>query len=174
MAETVNQGAGTSQAADTTAGAGQAAGTNQGTEKTFTQAELDAIVSDRLKRERTKYQDYDSMKEKAAKWDQQEEASKTELQKEKDKTAALQKELDGIKNANKLKELRDKVAKETGVPAELLTGETEEACKDQAKNILAFAKGSGYPVVKDGGEVTKPTGQGTRDQFAKWFEEAMG
>ena len=31
-------------------------------EKTFTQAELDAIVGDRLKRERAKYADYSDLK----------------------------------------------------------------------------------------------------------------
>ena len=49
--------------------------------KTFTQDELNAIVSDRLKREREKYADYESLKEKATKLDEIEEASKTELQK---------------------------------------------------------------------------------------------
>ena len=33
--------------------------------KTFTQSELDAIISDRLKRERDKYADYETLKEKA-------------------------------------------------------------------------------------------------------------
>ena len=36
---------------------------NQG-QKTFTQAEMDAIIGDRLARERQKYADYDSLKEK--------------------------------------------------------------------------------------------------------------
>ena len=36
-------------------------------ERTFTQAELDAIVSDRLKRERSKYEGFEDLKAKAAK-----------------------------------------------------------------------------------------------------------
>ena len=47
--------------------------------KTFTQAELDAVVKDRLKREREKYSDYEDLKAKAAKFDEAEEANKTEL-----------------------------------------------------------------------------------------------
>ncbi|MBR4514596.1 MAG: hypothetical protein IKO61_06900, partial [Lachnospiraceae bacterium] len=39
------------------------------------------IIADRVQRERSKYNDYDSLKEKAAKYDAHEEASKTELQK---------------------------------------------------------------------------------------------
>ena len=50
-------------------------------EKTFTQSELNAIVADRLSRERGKYSDYEELKTKAAQFDAAEEARKTELQK---------------------------------------------------------------------------------------------
>ena len=43
-------------------------------EKTFNQSELDAIISDRLKREREKYAYYDALKEKATRLDEIEEA----------------------------------------------------------------------------------------------------
>ncbi len=49
--------------------------------KTFTQAELDAIVTDRLTRERKKYGDYDDLKAKAAKHDQVVKDQETESQK---------------------------------------------------------------------------------------------
>lgn len=61
----------------------------------------------------------------------------------------LEAELNGLRAAQTLSEMRGKVAKSTGVPAELLTGETEEACTAQAQGILAFAQ---YPSVPDGGE----------------------
>lgn len=51
-----------------------------GQQKTFTQEELDAIIAERLGRERQKYADYDSLKQKAGKYDEQQEANKTELQ----------------------------------------------------------------------------------------------
>ena len=50
-------------------------------EKTFTQSQLDAIVADRLKREREKYPDYDDLKAKAARLDELEAANKSELEK---------------------------------------------------------------------------------------------
>ena len=80
---------------------------------------------------------------------------------------ALQAELDGMKQAESLRLTREKVAKEKNVPADLLTGDTEEACAKQADGILAFAQGQGYPSVRDGGE---PTGSpnAPRDQFAAW------
>lgn len=144
-------------------------------ERTFTQAELDAIVSDRLKRERTKYEGFEEFKEKAAKLDELEEASKTELQKATERAKALEAELDTMKKAEELRTLRDKVASETGVPVSLLSAETEEACRSQAEQILAFASKNGsYPSLKDGGEVTNTNKGTTKQQFAKWAEEAFG
>lgn len=54
--------------------------------KTFTQDELDAIVTDRLRRAVPK--DYEELKAKAAKADEAEEAKKSELQKAKDEAKA--------------------------------------------------------------------------------------
>lgn len=89
---------------------------------------------------------------------------------------AVKDELAGLKLANSLRELREKVSKETGVPASLLTAETEEACKAQAENIKTFAAGAqpdGYPHVKDGGEAHGAGSTATRDKFAEWFNENM-
>lgn len=145
------------------------------TEKTFTQAEVDAIVGDRLKRDRAKYSDYEDLKAKAGKYDQLEEASKSELQKAIERGNALQTELDALKSANSIREIRQKVAETTGIPISLLTANTEEECQEQAKRILEFSSPKGYPNVRDGGEVTKNIGkQTTRQQFADWLGEAFG
>lgn len=117
-------------------------------EKTFTQAEMDAIIEGRLAREKQKYAEYDSLKEKADKYDEIQEKSKTELEKANEKTAELQKELDKLKSADTVRQAREKVAKETNVPAELLTGNDEESCKKQAEAILKFAKPKSYPGTK--------------------------
>ena len=146
----------------------------ENTEKMFTQAELDAIVTERLKRDRQKYADYESLKEKADKFDQMEEANKTELQKAIEKSDALQNELEKIKAANMIRDIRTKVAEETGVPANLLTAATEEDCKEQAKAILEFSTPKGYPVIRDGGEVTHTGKSTTRQQFAEWANQAFG
>ena len=139
--------------------------------KTFTQDEVDRIVGDRLSRERAKYPDYEDLKAKAAKLDEMEEASKTELQKATDRAEKLQAELDGMKKAESVRAMRDKVADETGIPANLLTGDTEEACKEQAEAIKAYAQPT-YPKVKDGGEPQKTAGKmATRDQFAQWLNQ---
>lgn len=116
--------------------------------KTFTQAEMNAIIEGRLAREREKYSDYDSLKQKAGQFDEIQEANKTELQKANEKAEALAKELEALKASNTIKATREKVAKETEVPVELLTGNDEESCKAQAEAILKFAKPKSYPGTK--------------------------
>ena len=143
----------------------------QNDNKTFTQAEVNAMVSDRLKRERAKFADYDDLKAKAEKYDASVEANKSELQKAQEQAEKYKKELDGLKKAESVRTLREKVSKETGVPASLLTGENEEDCKAQAEAIMKFANPDAYPAVKDNGEVHGTGKSSTRDQFAKWIDE---
>lgn len=138
-------------------------------QKTFTQEEVDAIINGRFGRMMEKYKDYDALKAKADKFDEIEEASKTELQKATEKAKALQDELDAFKKAESLRTMREKVAHDTGVPVNLLTADSEDACKEQAKQILEFSRPSGYPQVKDGGEVRTSGKKSTRDSFAEWF-----
>lgn len=55
--------------------------TGEGEGKTFTQADLDRIVAERLARERSKYADYKDLKDKASKFDELQTASQTETEK---------------------------------------------------------------------------------------------
>lgn len=145
---------------------------NEPTEKTFTQADVDRIVTNRL----SKYSDYEELKAKAAKFDEVEEANKSELQKAIDKANGLQAELDGLKKAAEIRQVRDEVSKETGVPASLLTGETKEECATQAAAIAEYkaqnAPGA-YPSVKDGGDPQISIKKETRDQFADWLNSQI-
>ena len=141
--------------------------------RTFTQEEVNAIVQKRLDRARADFADYDDLKAKAEKYDRIEEESKSELQKAQEKAQALQTELEGLKRADAVRAVRDKVAQETGVPASLLSGETEEDCMAQAEGILSFAKPNAYPAVKDAGEVRKSSNRSTKEQFAEWAKENL-
>ena len=127
-------------------------------ERTFTQAEMDAIIGDRLKRERAKYSDYEDLKAKATAFDEAAEASKSDLQKATERANSLQAELDALTRANKERELKEKISEETGVPAKLLRGSSEDDLRAQAEAIKSFAKVSApaYPNIRDGGE-TPPT-----------------
>lgn len=83
---------------------------------------------------------------------------------------ALTAELNGMKTAESIRLVREKVANEKKVPASLLSGDTEEVCAKQADEILAFAQPK-YPSVKDSGEVSNPPTNSTRDKFAAWASE---
>ena len=101
----------------------------------------------------------------------QAQESANELQTEKDRANELQKELDAMKTADAIRTTREKVAQNTGVPVHLLTGETEDDCNSQAEAILAFAQPSGYPNVRDNGEVTVRSKKSAAEQFAEWSEQ---
>ena len=125
--------------------------------KTFTQEELNSIVADRLERERKKFDGFEDYKAKAARLDELEAASKTELQKATEKAEKLEEELSTLKNAEKVRGVRSEVAKETGVPAELLTGETKEELENSPRrtdtellrNSITYALDTEVCVHKD-------------------------
>lgn len=137
--------------------------------QTFTQDDVNRIVAKRV----AKYADYDELKQKAAKFDEQVEAGKSELQKATDKANSLQAELDALKKAESLRTMREEVANAKGVPARLLTGNTAEECEAQAADMIAWAQksNSGYPKVPDGGDPvsSKPA----REQFAEWLNSQI-
>lgn len=162
MEETVNQGTNTQEAEGT-----------QSEQKTFTQEEMNKIVAERVQREKAKYADYETLKVKAAKFDENEEASKTELQKATEKAEKLEAELKNMKEAEVVRTIRDEVSQKTGVPASLLKGNTKEECEEEAKAILEFSGKDKYPEVKDAGENRKGGKASTADQFAEWMKKSM-
>jgi hypothetical protein len=109
-------------------------------EQRFTQSEVNQIVKERIARERAKYQGFDELKEKAAKTD--------ELQSQLEKTVG---ELDGIKKAQTLRELKAKIAAENNIPAELLEGDTEEKLKAKAEVVKKYVNKA--PVLPNQADV---------------------
>ena len=128
-------------------------------ERTFTQAEMDTIIGERLARERAKYSDYEELKNKADAFDAAEEATKSDLQKATERAESLQAQLDALTKANEERALKEKISEETGIPVKLLRGSSEEDLRAQAEAIKSYAKAvePSYPNVKDGGEVIPPT-----------------
>ena len=121
-------------------------------EKTFTQAELDAIVGERLKRERAKYADYGELKTKAAAYDEAAEASKSELQKAVEQRDRYKAELDKLHEEQKRSEQVARVAAERGVDAALLArmaGDVEENAEFLKQQMESKPK---YEPVHDAGE----------------------
>lgn len=143
-------------------------------ERTFTQAEMDAIIGERLRREREKYVGFEDYKAKAEKFDAAEEAAKSDLQKANELAEKYKMQLDAYEKEISSRNAREKVATEKGIPASLLTGNTEEECQKQADNILAWrGEQPKYPNVRDSGETTKVSGGKTRDQFKDWFNDQI-
>lgn len=135
-------------------------------ERTFTQADVDRIIQKRL----AKYADYEDMKAKADKFDEIDNANKSELQKLTEEKNKLQAELDKRNEADKVRTIRAEVAKETGIPAELLTGSDRETCEMQAQSIKEYAKPD-YPSVKDGGEPQGTGKKANRELFSDWLQQ---
>lgn len=143
-------------------------------ERTFTQSEMNAIIGERLNREREKYADYEVLKDKAQRFDANEESAKTDLQRATERANDLQEELDKMRAAETVRTIHAQVSQETGVPMNLLTGSSKDICREQAEAILAFARtAAGYPQVKDSGEIHHAPSGKTRDQFADWFNETL-
>ena len=138
--------------------------------RTFTQEEVDKLLGQRLYEERAKYADYAELKSKAANHDELEQKYKDANS----KNAELQSMVDSLQRNIDIGNIRKKVSAETGIPLDLLTGDTEESCKSQAEAMIKWreSQAPNYPSVKDGGEVTKFAGGTTRDQFAAWFESS--
>lgn len=103
--------------------------------KTFTQADIDRIVADRLSREKNKYSDYEDLKAKAEKFDQAEAANKSEADKLRDENEALKAKV----SAGESKALRAQIAMEKGLTAaqaKRLVGSTQEELEADADEIL--------------------------------------
>ena len=139
--------------------------------RTFTQDEVNAIVGKRLSEEKGKYADYDVLKAKADKYDEAQENAKSELQKATEAAQSYQAKFEELQKRDEIRSVREKVSAETGVPTNLLTSDTEEACKAQAEAILAFSKPASYPNVKDGGEVNHTMAGTSEKAFADWFHQ---
>ncbi|AEL19665.1 scaffolding protein [Mycobacterium phage AlleyCat] len=102
--------------------------------KTFTQAELDRIINDRLDRERAKYAGFDDFKAKAEQFDAIKDGEKTELQREREAREAAEKRAEKAE----FTALRDRIASAKGVPAGSLTGKTEEELTASADSLIAW------------------------------------
>lgn len=108
-------------------------------DKTFTQADIDRIVADRLKREQAKYSNHDELAAKAAKFDELEEKSKTEAQKLADTNRLLD---ERVKKAE-LEACRMRIAIRKGLTeaqVKRLLGTTEEELEADADELLEAFK----------------------------------
>ncbi len=128
-----------------------------GTTETFTQADVDRIVRERVQRERAKYADYDELKAKAA-------GVKTV----EDRLAEMEKRT----AAAEASALRSDVAARHGISAEdrdlLLTGTDAETLESQAKRIAeASERKKKANIVPREGNNPKATGGDEEREFVR-------
>lgn len=134
-------------------------------ERTFTQAEVNRIVTERLKREGVA-----ELKQKASQLDALQESSKTELQKLADQVETLTK----AQQAEAAKALRYRIAAEHKLSTEdadlFLTGADEETITAQAKRLADRQPKSANPVPNEGKQPkpgSDPMREFTRSLFAR-------
>ena len=138
------------------------AGSEQAQERTFTQADIDKAVKDRVARERAKYADYDDLKAKAG-----EQATAEE------RIAALEKQLEQTSR----EALRRRVQAAHGIADEdadlFLTASDEETLTAQAKRLAertSERKQSNNVVPREGNTpapAENETREFTRNLFAR-------
>lgn len=146
-------------------------GNNQASpEKTFTQAELEAILAERLRREREKYKDYAELKKMAEEYQKLKEAQMSETEKLQAKLGEyerqlLEKEL-ALQEA-RLESLKLKVLDEMGLPkawASRIFGTTEEEIRQDAEELKKLLGAAGKTV---GGGTNPPAGTGIENPWKK-------
>lgn len=119
--------------------------------KTFTQADVDRIVKQRLAREKPKGNDKDQ--EDAAKWRDYENSQKDDVTRLTDELTALKEEL----SKRDFQALVDEVAKDKGLPPKLakrLSGKTREELEADADDLM---EGLPTPVTPPASSKPTPT-----------------
>lgn len=154
---------------DTTADAGEQSQTEF--KPPESQEELDRIIQKRIERERSRYSDYDELKEKASQLDEIEESKKSEIEKATARAAELEAQLEQAQ----LAVLRSDVAADKGVPSNLLTGSTKEELEASADSLIEFRSSAKQSprssAFKDvSGEAVKGD---TGSQFADFFNSRL-
>lgn len=144
-------------------GRGQQSGDDRdGQDRTFTQADVEKIVADRITRERKKYAGYDDLKKKASQFDELQDKNKTELEKVNDQLNAAQVELQGYR----VEKIRMDAARQVGLDlelAEFITAVDEDEAVEQAKRLLARLGSRGNENDGEGGD--NAGGGGRRADF---------
>ena len=147
-------------------------------EPIMTQEALDAIISDRLKREREKtaekYADYDAIKAKAADYEKQLNGMNKQLE----TLGEKEKEIESLKAANQKYEtdsVKTRLAHEAGLPygsTKYISGTTEDEIKASIADFQSFTK-SFAPVAPLASSEPKQTPEGAKMNALKRLNESL-
>lgn len=131
-----------------------------------TQADLDRIVENRLQRERAKYANYDQYKADSEKLG----TVVAERDNIKNQLATANSELAELKGEKQVREWAQEVSQETGVPADVIRGNTKEEMLAHAQSLEKYVSVSAPVVRSDGKSPNQPAATSTRDMFAQALE----
>lgn len=138
-----------------------------------TQEEFDNRIKERLHRERAKFADYESIKEKAAKLDELEAANKTELQKMTERAEAAETKLSALEAQAERNAWNAEAAKETGLPLELiadLSASTKDELLEKAKRHAVAITPPSAPYVGSDGKQPHQGQLTNADAFASFAQ----
>lgn len=138
-----------------------------------TQEEFDAAIKKRLERAKRSYEhEYKDVFEKAKAFDELQEANKSELEKANERVSKLQSELAGLKKRDQVAAWKKAASDETGVPVDVIRGDSEEEIMAHAKALQPhFSTNTGY-VQSDGFAVSAGKTRTTSDLFAEAMNKA--
>lgn len=137
-------------------------------DKTFSQADLDRLVKERLERERKKFADYDELKKAKDELEELKKKDLSELERERQEKEAIKAEkarVDAEIAALKVEGLKSRLVLAAGLPLELVDrvrGTTEEEIKADIEQVKKFLKPT---------SVGAPTNPGTQKDES---DEARG
>ena len=147
-------------------------------EKTFSQADVDKIVAERIARERKKTPNVDELKDKAQKWDQQQAENLSEVERlklERDAANAAKLEAESKVKAAEARVTKTALLQKAGIPMELIDrvrGETEEEIKadiELLKPLIAPLKKVTGGMFPAGTTTTPPEAGAYGVELAKKF-----
>ena len=138
--------------------------------KTFTQEQVEAMIQERLNRDRHS-SGYFELKEKAEKFDKLQEEGQSELEKAIARAEKAESKLVTLENTQQIAAWKQEVADETGVKASLLSGTTKEEIEQHARAIQEAYQAPSAPVVLGEGKKPAPTGKSNKEQFDDAIEQ---
>lgn len=106
------------------------------------QEELNKLIGERIGKVKSQFADYDTLREKASKFDEVQEQSKTELQKAQERAEAAERRAVEFEQTA----LKTRIASEMGVIPEVIQGSDEEAMRASAQRVLDWASQGKRPA----------------------------
>ena len=159
------------QAANAPEGAESAENPSAEGSRMYTQEEFDAAVEAAVK-ERTN----GAVRERADRLNKQKRELSSENKELSEQVKTLTEQLEEIKSREHLRELVKKVSDETGVPAELLRGSTEEELVAHAESLNAYIARPSAPYVGSDGFAAGDSERGAsaQDKFSEAIDSLLG